>query len=77
MTEGISYAYVADVLDQLPDELQVIRRATGSSLRDVSEATGVSIASLSTIERRQKSPTLGNVIALLRWMSNPTQERKR
>lgn len=76
MTEGISYAYVADVLDQLPDELQVIRRATGSSLRDVSEATGVGIASLSTIERRQKTPNLTTAVAILRWMSNPTRPRE-
>lgn len=64
-----TYAAMADRLERFPDELRATRASRGMSLRAVSGATGISFGALSDIENRRRRPSMGALIALLRWMA--------
>lgn len=69
MAENIDLAYLAD-------RLQTVRKEQGKTLQEVADATGVSVPTLSRIERREvrrdvKGETL---LALAHWLDLPAEQ---
>lgn len=60
--------------DTLGSVLRGLRHATGQTLEDVAEATGISVAMLSRAERNQRIPSPQTVLALARHYRVPAEE---
>jgi transcriptional regulator with XRE-family HTH domain len=60
------------VLDSVGPRLRALRRRRGSTLAEVSEATGISVSTLSRLEGGGRKPTLELLLALARgrWTSS-------
>jgi transcriptional regulator with XRE-family HTH domain len=62
-------------LDLLGKRLKDTRKARAAKLKNVSEETGVSIATLSRIERGEaKAIDGGTLIALTQWLGTPAED---
>jgi transcriptional regulator with XRE-family HTH domain len=69
------YRLIAEKLAQLREDFVATRRHHKLNLRQIAEASGVSLNSLSRFERGSY-PNLGHVIALVRWLAD-MQEQER
>jgi transcriptional regulator with XRE-family HTH domain len=69
-----TYGELADVLERLPQIVEDVRRVRGLSQREVCRQAGVSQAAVHRLERREGLYGT-TILALLRWLDRPTEER--
>lgn len=64
----LTWGNIARALEALPDYLAELRDSYGISLRDVRDASGVSLGMLSRFERRQCNVGVDSAIRILHYM---------
>jgi transcriptional regulator with XRE-family HTH domain len=52
------------MVNRLPSELRAARKSAGLTLREAAQRAGVGAGALSMLERGQRRPSLGTLIAL-------------
>jgi transcriptional regulator with XRE-family HTH domain len=65
---------LGDVLDAVGPRLRALRRERGATLTQLSEATGISVSTLSRLESGRRKPTLELLLALARAHQVPLDE---
>ena len=63
-----------DVLSGVGPRLRALRQERGTTLADLSEATGISVSTLSRLESGQRRPTLELLLPLARAHQVPLDE---
>jgi transcriptional regulator with XRE-family HTH domain len=62
------------ILDAVGPRLRELRRRRGGTLAEISEATGISVSTLSRLESGGRKPTLELLLALARAHQVPLDE---
>jgi len=67
-----AYEELARVIELLPDLVREKRRRDQLSIREAARQTGMSFATVSRYEARQGDLQVDNLLALLRWVGQPS-----